>query len=99
MDHKVDRAIVRAFFHISFLVDWNENPSAPVLGPLFAPPYLITQLPQQGDPSSPEDFYSSIGVSSIPGDLSLGSALSVVCTSSQVIYGSLMFMGSCPLMV
>ena len=50
MDHKVDRAIVRAFFHISFLVDGHENSSAPVLGPLFAPPYLITQLPQQGYP-------------------------------------------------
>ena len=46
MDHKVDRAIVRAFFHISFLVDGHGNSSAPVLGPLFAPPRLITQLPQ-----------------------------------------------------
>ena len=45
MDHKVDRAIVRAFFHISFLVDGHEHSSAPVLGPLFVPPYLITQLP------------------------------------------------------
>ena len=77
MDHKVDRAIVRAFFHISFLVDGHENSSAPVLGPLFAPPYLIT------------DFHSSIGVSSIPGALSLGSTLSAVCTSSRVISGSL----------
>ena len=50
-------------------------------------------------PSSPEDFHSSIGVSSIPGALSLGSALSAVCTSSCVISGSLMFTGSCPLMV
>ena len=50
MDHKVDRAIVRAFFHISFLVDGHEHSSAPVTGPLFAPPYVITQLPQQGDP-------------------------------------------------
>ena len=25
MDHKVDRAIVRAFFHISFLVDGHEH--------------------------------------------------------------------------
>ena len=86
MDHKVDRAIVRAFFHISFLVDGHKKSSAPVLGPLFAPPYLITQLPQQG---SSEDFHSSIGVSSIPGALSLGSALSAVCTSSRVISGSL----------
>ena len=40
-------------------------------------------------PSSPEDFHSSIGVSSIPGALSLGSAPSAVCTSSRVISGSL----------
>ena len=39
--------------------------------------------------SSPEDFHSSIGVSSIPGALSLGSALSAVCTSSRVMSGSL----------
>ena len=89
MDHKVDRAIVRAFFHISFLVDGHDNSSATVLGPLFAPPYLITQLPQQGDPSAPEDFHSSIDVPSIPGALSLGSALSAVCTSSRIISGSL----------
>ena len=60
MDHKVDRAIDRAFFHISF-----------------APPYRITQL------------HSSIGVSSIPGALLLGSAMSAVCTSSHVISGCL----------
>ena len=78
MDHKVDGAMVRAFFHISFLVDGHENSSAPVLGPLFAPPYLIS-FHSKVTPSSPEDVHSSIGVSSIPGALSLGSSLSAVC--------------------
>ena len=89
MDHKVDRAIVRAFFHISFLVDGHEIPLHQSLGHSLHLHILSHSFHSKVTPSSPENFHSSIGVSSIPGALSLGSALSAVCTSSGVISGSL----------